>query len=387
MLLVAAAVAVLASACGGQAGPSAAASKPATSPSAPAASRPNAAVPTVAASGKPNAASSRPSAGASGYSPAPLNPPVDVRIGLLFSTSDSGVLIALDKGYFKDEGINVQTHRFQSLVNMVAPLGAGQLDIAGGALAAGLFNAAARDVPLKIVADKGQTIGSAWDFVALMVRKDLTDSGRVKDYGDLKGLTIATSGKGNSTEIELAHALAKANLTLNDVHWVNMGFPDMVTAFGNKGIDAAMVIEPFVSRLVGLGTAARWKGSIEFSGNQQVAIIAYGPSFVKRTDVARRWMIAYLRGVRDYNDAFGPKKKGRDEVVKILAKYTAVKDPKTYDKMIPAGIDPNGKPNVQGMEKDLAYYEQAGEVTQKVNLASMTDMSFQAHAISKLGPY
>jgi hypothetical protein len=36
-----------------------------------------------------------------------------------------------------------------------------------------------------------------------------------------------------------------------------------------------------------------------------VAVLAYGPKFWReRPDVARRFMVAYLRSVRFYNDAF-----------------------------------------------------------------------------------
>src|SRR5437660_8102225 len=102
---------------------------------------------------------------------------------------------------------------------MVAPLTTGQLQIAAGALAAGLFNAANREVGLRIVADKGATAGPEWDFSALVIRKDLIDSGRVKDFADLKGSTLATTGRGTSPEVALATALKKGNLTLNEVNY------------------------------------------------------------------------------------------------------------------------------------------------------------------------
>jgi NitT/TauT family transport system substrate-binding protein len=221
-----------------------------------------------------------------------------------------------------------------------------------------------------------------------MVRKDLVDSGQVKDYADLKGLTIATTSKGNSTEVDVAKALEKGRLTLADINYVNMSFPDMVSAFANQAIDAGIVIEPFVSRVESQGTAVRWKGTTDFYGNQQIAVIMYGPAFVtERQDVARRFMIAYLRGVRDYNDAFGPKRQGRDEVVQILTKHTTVKDPKDYEQMRPAGLDPDGKVNLDSIRQDLDYYERTGLVPTPVDLAKVIDMSFQEYALQVLGPY
>src|SRR5207253_2309535 len=217
---------------------------------------------------------------ASAYTPTALNPPVKVSIGVVSSSSDGGIFVANERGYFKEEGIDLDIQRFQTLVDMVAPLTGGQLQIAAGGLAASLFNAADRGVGLRIVADKGQAPSPEWDFAALVIRKDLIDSGQVKDFKDLKGLTLVTSGRGNSPEVALATALKKGGLMLQDVNFSQMGFPDMVAAFQNKGIDGGIVIEPFVSRVVSDGTGVRWKGNVEiFGGNEQIAAIVYGEQF------------------------------------------------------------------------------------------------------------
>jgi NitT/TauT family transport system substrate-binding protein len=392
LAIVALSVATLAmAACGGRAAPQASApGAPPSAPSgaanqAPAASQPSA---PAAPQGSAPAASQPSGAPASAYRPTPLNPPVSLQVGVVSSSSDGGIFIAMDRGYFQEEGLQVETQQFQTGVDQIAPLGAGQLDIGTGAIAAGLYNAIGRGVPLRMVADKGSTPTPEWDFSALMVRKDLIDSGQVKDYTDLRGLTITTSAPGNSTEVDVAKALEKGGLTLADINFTHMSFADMITAFQNRAIDAAIVIEPYVSRIEKLGTAVRWKGTLDFYGNQQVAVIMYGPKLVEeQQDVARRWMIAYLRGLRDYNDAFGPKRQRRDEVVQTLIKHTPIKDASAYDEMRPAGLDPDGKLELPSIRGDLAYYEQTGKVTVQIDLAKVIDMSFQEYAVQQLGPY
>lgn len=324
-----------------------------------------------------------------GYWPTPLAPPANVHVGTINSTSDAGIFIALEKGYFEEEGLTVQLQNFQTSADMIAPLGTGQLDVATGANSVGLYNAAARGVPLRIVADKGSTPGPEWDYVALMVRKELVDTGQVRDYADLKGLTFARStARGASAEVQTVRALAKGGLVYEDVQHTTMSFPDMITAFANRAIGAAIVIEPFVSRIESMGTAVRWKGNSEFYGDQQVAVIMYGSRLVQeRQDIGRRWMIAYVRGLRDYNDAFGPKKQGRDEIVQILIKHTAVKDPTAYEVMRPAGLDPDGRLKLPSLYADLAYYEETGQLRERIDVAQVVDTSFQEHAVQQLGPY
>ncbi|MFI5267567.1 MAG: ABC transporter substrate-binding protein [Chloroflexota bacterium] len=387
-------VAGLLAACGGGATPPAS-SAPASAPapaSAAASAKPAASAAAGSASAKPAAsASAKPAAsGAASASakPAASGNLTKVSVGVVASSSDGGIFIAQDRGYFKDQGLDVETMRFNTLVDMVAPVGAGQLDIAAGGLAAGLYNAIGRDVPVRIVADKGGTPSPEWDFTALMIRKDLVDSGKVKDFKDLKGLKLVTSGKGNSPEVGLATALKKGGLTLKDVDFEQIGFPDMVTAFANKGIDGAIVIEPFVSSIEAAGTAVRWKTNLDIFGhNEQIAVIAYGQKMFSNQDLGRKWMTAYVKGLRDYNDAFGPKKKNTDDVVKILINHTAVKDPKVYAKMKPAGLDPNGKLDVSSMQEDIDYYQQAGELKDKPDLTKLIDTSFQQYAVQQLGPY
>ena len=314
--------------------------------------------------------------------------PIKVAVGLLASTTDSGILVGQAHGYFEQEGIELDLQHFQTLVDMVAPVSNGQLDVAAGALAAGLYNAAARNIGVRIVADKGQDPSHDWDFSALVLRKSLVDSGQVKDFADLKGLKLVTSGRGNSPEVSLATALKKGGLTLQDINFSQMGFPDMVTALGTGAIDGGIMIEPFISRVVSEGSGVRWKGNVDImGGNQQVAVIVYSAQFAGKQDVAQRWMNAYIRGVRDYNDAFGPKRKGYADVVSILAQNTTVTDPKVYDRMVPAGLDPDGKLDVQSMEADLAYYRESGQVKEQIDLSTLIDTSFQTAAVKSLGPY
>jgi NitT/TauT family transport system substrate-binding protein len=65
------------------------------------------------------------------------------------------IFIADKKGYFREEGLEVKVVNFRSAADMVAPLGAGQLEAGAGSASAGLYNAVARGIRIKIVADKG----------------------------------------------------------------------------------------------------------------------------------------------------------------------------------------------------------------------------------------
>lgn len=345
-----------------------------------------AAAPTSATT--PVAAGTLPATSSPHYSPVPLNPRAKLTIGVVANTSDGGIFLAQDRGYFQAEGIQLEVQRFQTLVDMVAPLTTGQLQIASGALAASLFNAAARGVRIQIVADKGQTFSPEWDYVALVIRKDLIESGTVRDYKDLKGLRLVTSGRGNSAEVILATALTRGGLTLQDVNYSQLGFPEIVAGFTSKGIDGAIVVEPFISRIVSDGTGVRWKDSLEILGrNEQVGVIAYGEQLAANQDLAQRWMTAYIRGMRDYNDAFGPARRDYDNAVRVLAENTPITDPAIYQQMRPAGLDPDGALDMPSIQDDLNYYIDSGQVNDRPDLQRLINPSFQQLAVQVLGPY
>jgi NitT/TauT family transport system substrate-binding protein len=315
----------------------------------------------------------------------------EVKIGTPLVISDAPIVIAEAKGYCREQGIRTTVINLVTGSQMVAPLGAGQIDIAAAATSAGLFNAAARGIGLKIVADKGSNL-PGYAYVSLLVRKQLVDSGKFKTLKDLKGLRVAEPGKGGSTGSTVNEALKSAGLHYDDaVHVYNMGFPEMVTALKNGAIDAAIAPEPFNTFAREQGIAVRFP-SDAFYPRQTIAVVLYGPDFIaKRADVAHRFIVAYLKGVRFYNEAIrdghfaGPK---AAELIDLMVKETRYKDPALYQKMVPNGCDPDGRVDRPSLEKDLAFYRANKFVeNETIGVADVVDDSFVDAALKALGPY
>lgn len=313
-----------------------------------------------------------------------------VRVGTTNSSSDAPLFIAAAKGYFKAEGLEVEFTSFDSAAKMIAPLGTGQLEVGAGSPAAGFYNAVARGLDVRMVADKG-SMPPGYGYLALLVRKDLVDSGKVKGIPDLKGMKFALPAQGTTTDSTLNEAIKKGGLKWNDVDVTYMGFPQHVVAFHNKAIDASVTTEPSATRAEQLGSAVRYMSGDVAYPNQQVAVILYGGKFIKeQPEIGRKFMKAYIRGVRDYNDAL---KTGRlagpsaNEIIKILTEYTTIKDPKVYASITPNGCNPDGKLNEESLKKDLDFFRERGLIEGKVVVEQVIDHSFVAAAIKELGTY
>jgi len=314
----------------------------------------------------------------------PLSPPVKVTVGLKQVVSDAGVLIGVAKGYYEELGIEVEQVQFNTGQDMINALGAGQLDVGCTVSASGLFNAMLRGIPIKVVADKGINVPGQ-GYYRLMIRQDLVDE--IKDYEDLRGRKLAVVGTASLDEIALDRVLNQGGMTTADVDLqVIRAFPDMLAAMSNKSIDGGMIIEPFVTAAIADGIADPWKDPSEYDPDAQTAFLVYGKSILERPEVAKRFMLAYIKSLRDYNDAFF-KGINKDEIISILAEYSTVKDKELYDKMYPVGLNPDGYVRMKGVQMDIDWYKERDLLKGDLTVEDVVDNSFCDYAVEILGRY
>lgn len=315
----------------------------------------------------------------------PLPTPAKVRLAEDGAPSGAGFYIAEAKGYFRELGIEIEIVSFESSAEMLPAIAAGHVDIAGGITSVALFNAIQRGFDIKIVADKGTNLPGR-SYFDLVIRADLKD--RIKDYKDLEGLRIAVSAPQSLDHLTLAKALEKGGLTFDDIDLVIIpNFSNMLTALANRALDAALLIEPLITQGVKDGYVDRWKDATDFAPGAQIAIVLASPSFVRdRREVAERFMVAYLRGVRDYYDAF-VHGEGFEEILPIMTEYSTLKDPDVYRNMHPPGLNPNGHVLIEGIRSDLDWYIAQGYFSGEVDLARVVDHSLVDYALEVLGWY
>ena len=67
-----------------------------------------------------------------------------VKLGDLAAISNAAIYIAIEKGFFKEQGVNTEISNFASAAKMVPALVVGELEVSVGSASAGLFNAVAR---------------------------------------------------------------------------------------------------------------------------------------------------------------------------------------------------------------------------------------------------
>src|SRR6476646_7111519 len=298
-----------------------------------------------------------------------------VAVGTGGSASDAPFYIAYDKGFFKDEGLDVDLIVLDSGAKVIAPLGTGELDVGRGALSVGFWNALIRGVKFRIVADRGHT-EPGYLYQTVFMRKDLIDSGQFKSLKDLKGMRMGFAAQGVTSLSLLNEATKFAGIRFEDVTPVYLSFPQQ--------------IEPQATVAVNAGYGVRFMDTNEFYPYQQISVIFYSEKFAtQRKDVAGRFMRAWLRGARVYNDAIKDGKiaaAGSDEVVATMAKSFNM-NPNLVREMYSQAVDVNGAVNAAGIQKDLDFFLKQGWVYGQIKASDVIDMSFAQQASAALGPY
>ena len=314
-----------------------------------------------------------------------------VKVGVMNSSGDIGVFIARERGYFKEVDIELETTPFVSAAQMVAPLGIGDLDVGGGVVSAGLYNAADRKINIRVVADRGST-APGYRYQSLMIRRDLVESGRYKGFADLKGLKISVPAPGITPQAVIAEAAQRGGIDYNEIEQIYMGMPQQVAAFQSKAIDGAIMIEPFATSLEKAGTAMHVAITEDIYPGAEISLVFYGDKFAaERPDVARRYMKAFLRGARDYNDAiengfWRDTEKARD-VLLIFARGVGMSEAALRETR-PQFSDPDGRVNLDALAGDLVFFKKYGLVTSPTITADkIVDQSFTQNAVKDLGPY
>jgi len=306
-----------------------------------------------------------------------------VKVGMARSVSNAAELIAIEKGYFKEHGIRLDIELLDSSANAIALLAQNRFQIVAGGISAGYFNAIEKDLPITIAADRVSTpIGHN-----LMLRPDLKD--QVKELRQLKGKVIASNGPGSVSTYETGKMLETVGLTIADIELKILPFTQMGIALSNKAIDAAIVIPPFVWQFEEQKIALPFADADRLVEPRplSIAVIMINTDWAKRNpDLARNYFIAWLRGVRDYCQAYhgGSTRKA---IIDVLVSSGTESRPELLHKYPWPARSPNGRINVASLLDIQDWYAKNKLAVAKFTPERLVDTGYVDHAVQKLGPF
>jgi len=307
-----------------------------------------------------------------------------IRLGGVRSITSGVTALATQRGYFKDVGIKLESSDLDTSANSIALLSQNQLDVIEGGIAAGYFNGLEKGLPITMVMDRVSTpIGHN-----LMLRSDLKD--QITDVKQLKGKVIATNGTGSVSTYEIGKLLQRGGLTIDDVDLKVLPFTQYALAFANKAIDAAEVIPPWTTQFVKDNIAVPFLNVDEMvkPAPLTIAVVMINTDWAKKNpDLVRNFFVAYLRGVRDYCQAYHGGSV-RKEFIDLITSSGIERRPEILNdqKAWPAR-NPNGKINIASMMDMQAWYTANKMSTADFPAERVVDSSYADYAVKKLGPF
>jgi NitT/TauT family transport system substrate-binding protein len=306
-----------------------------------------------------------------------------VKVGIARSTSNAAELMALKHGYFKEAGIKLEWDDIDTTANVIALLAQNKYQIVAGGISAGIFNALEKNLPITILSDRVSTpIGHN-----LMLRPDLKDT--VKSLKDLKGKVVASNGPGSVSTYETGKMLEREGLKLTDVELKIFPFTQMGLAFKNKAIDAGLLIPPFTWNVEAQGLAIPFADVDKLVEPQPmtIAVIMANSDWAKANqDLVRNYMTAWLRGVREYCQAYHGAS-NREEIIDELVRTKTAPNRALLEKYPWPARSPDGKINLASMNDIGKWYVQNKMTTTEFPATRVIDSSYIDYAISKLGPF
>jgi NitT/TauT family transport system substrate-binding protein len=314
---------------------------------------------------------------------APAHARQKVKIGALKLTSSAPLFIGVEKGFFREFGIEAELVFFQAAAPIATALATGQIDVGATGVTAALYNIVLGGEQMWIVADKGRE-WPGYPLTGIVVQRELYDGG-LRGIGDLKGKRIGITTLGSTFHYHLGNVLEKAGLSLGDVRVVPLQtMPAAIEALKGKQVDAILLPQPFpgLAESQGFGRILFWAGDLY---PWQVATVFYSKGFAADRKRAVDFMKGYVKASRYYYDAVLGQKDGKpapgadyDEVVRITAKYTEARPD-----VIRIGFpfqDRNGRLLVTDIEKQMQWWTQNGFMKRTIPLKGIVDTSFVEEA-------
>jgi NitT/TauT family transport system substrate-binding protein len=242
--------------------------------------------------------------------------PKPYRVGYNAWIGSIAFFVALEKGFFKEAGLDVQPKIFSAPGDTLAPLMAGDLDAALSTADSVLTVADKAPGQLKIVYLTDTSAGAD----AVLAKRD------IKDVKAMKGKKVAAT-LGQCNHLLLQKALEKAGLSEKDIELVNMNPDDAGAAFAAGKIDVAVTWEPWLTQ-----SASSGAGHVIFSTKETpnliLDVLAISSKTAKGKAAETRAFLSALNRGHDFVKAHP------DEAVAIAAK-TLEQKPDDVKAMLP----------------------------------------------------
>ncbi|WP_305788252.1 ABC transporter substrate-binding protein [Symbioplanes lichenis] len=296
--------------------------------------------------------------GACGDSGTTASGQTKLTIGVIPIVDVAPIYLGVQKGFFTEQKLEVKLETAQGGAAIVPGVVAGQYQF-GFSNTVSLLLANAQGLPLKAVANGVASTGAEGkDFGAVIVKKDSP----ITSAKDLAGKRVAVNTLRNINTTTVSSVVRKAGGDPSTITYVELPFPDIVSAVAKGDVDAGQVVEPFLTIAAGQGDKQITSNYAGTAPGLTVGMYFTSTKFAQENAAAVAGFTTAMNKSLEYASAHP------DEARAVLTTYTKI-DPAVQQKMVlpkwPSAVD---KASVQVLA-DLAT--QDGVLTKQPDLTAL----------------
>ncbi len=303
----------------------------------------------------------------------------DINVGALRFTSHAASFVAMERGYFKDEGLNVTFKFFQAAQPMAVAVASKDVDYAVTAISGGLIS----------LAEKGaaKVIGGALQEEAgidgqKILASDAAYKAGLTSPAQLNGKTWAITQAGSSFHYMGSKIATKEGAQLKMKPLQKVGA--IIGAMKSGQVDAWSIV-PHIAKPLDKGGAVHIIGNVaDYIPDYQVTVVfTSADNAANNRSTTQAFLRAFSKGAADFNAALVDKTAGEaaaEDMVKLVHKYVYVDRP--YEKAAPSirngamRISANAALNTISIKDQLDWFKSEKLVKDSITFETLVDSSY-----------
>ena len=305
-----------------------------------------------------------------------------VKLGVLRLTSHAGNFVAVERGYFAEEGLEVELEFFQAAGPMAVAIASGDIDFGVTAISGALINLAEKGA-IKVIG------GALTEEPGISGQKILASTAAYEAGLDspakLSGHSFGITQTGSSFHYMASQIAAKEGIAIDDIRLTPLQkVGAIIGALKSGQVDAWSIVPHIAGALDGSGGAKIIGEVADYLPDYQVTtVFTSAANAADRRDLVERFLRGYSKGVADYNAALVDRSEGdaaAEDMTRLIHLYVYNDQP--YEKAagsIQSGamrLQPNAKMNLASVRHQLEWFQSEGLVSDAITLDMLVDQSF-----------
>jgi NitT/TauT family transport system substrate-binding protein len=304
----------------------------------------------------------------------------NIKVGLSRLLGYPAVPIAIERGYFKAQGFDVEMVFFDSAQPISVGVASGDLDFGVSGMSAGFYTLAAQGQLRLIAASGGEAPG--FHAMAYLASPKAYEAGLASPK-DLAGHSVAITQLGTSLHYSIAVAAAKFGYPLSSVTVKPLqSNTNVIAALGGGTIDAAVLPETTAAAAIERGDAKfiGWVSDLATSLVSASACFTSTKATNNRSEMVKRFLIAYRQGLKDFHDAFITADGKRQDsgsapaMLKMMQEFTGTSK-EEIERTIPY-VDPEGRIDASSIDTQIAWYRSQTLIKSDIKSADIVDTRY-----------